>query len=43
MKYYVDEIAAASIVASGGYADDLDNSDVLVYTGQGVIRKGLTI
>ncbi|KAJ0089414.1 hypothetical protein Patl1_32959 [Pistacia atlantica] len=25
---------AASIVASGGYDDDLDNSDVLTYTGQ---------
>lgn len=30
-----DKILATSIVASGGYADDLDNSDVLIYTGQG--------
>ncbi|XP_062073874.1 uncharacterized protein LOC133778068 [Humulus lupulus] len=29
------KILATSIVASGGYSDDLDNSDVLVYTGQG--------
>ncbi|KAE9606873.1 hypothetical protein Lal_00026514 [Lupinus albus] len=29
------KILATSIVASGGYADDLDNSDVLIYTGQG--------
>ncbi|KAL2348207.1 hypothetical protein Fmac_002207 [Flemingia macrophylla] len=29
------KILATSIVASGGYADDLDNSDVLTYTGQG--------
>ncbi|XP_065622678.1 histone-lysine N-methyltransferase, H3 lysine-9 specific SUVH6 [Quercus suber] len=28
-------ILATSIVASGGYADDLDNSDSLIYTGQG--------
>uniref|UniRef100_A0A803PMT4 Uncharacterized protein n=1 Tax=Cannabis sativa TaxID=3483 RepID=A0A803PMT4_CANSA len=36
--YYVKhdgKILATSIVASGGYYDDLDNSDVLVYTGQG--------
>ncbi|GAY62173.1 hypothetical protein CUMW_215690 [Citrus unshiu] len=26
---------ATSIVASGGYDDNLDNSDVLIYTGQG--------
>ncbi|CAA7024828.1 unnamed protein product [Microthlaspi erraticum] len=26
---------ATSIVSSGGYDDDLDNSDVLIYTGQG--------
>lgn len=35
MKYHGDEIVAASIVASGGYADELDNSDVLIYSGQG--------
>ncbi|WOG85781.1 hypothetical protein DCAR_0104974 [Daucus carota subsp. sativus] len=35
MKYKGDEIVAASIVASGGYADELDNSDVLIYSGQG--------
>ncbi|EXC02080.1 Histone-lysine N-methyltransferase, H3 lysine-9 specific SUVH6 [Morus notabilis] len=29
------KILATSIVASGGYADDLDYSDVLIYTGQG--------
>ncbi|KAL5551350.1 hypothetical protein UlMin_001526 [Ulmus minor] len=29
------KILATSIVASGAYADDLDNSDVLIYTGQG--------
>ncbi|XP_057449753.1 histone-lysine N-methyltransferase, H3 lysine-9 specific SUVH6-like [Lotus japonicus] len=29
------KILATAIVASGGYADDLDNSDVLTYTGQG--------
>ncbi|XP_004511737.1 histone-lysine N-methyltransferase, H3 lysine-9 specific SUVH3 [Cicer arietinum] len=29
------KILATSIVASGGYADELDNSDVLIYTGQG--------
>ncbi|XP_024014095.1 histone-lysine N-methyltransferase, H3 lysine-9 specific SUVH6 isoform X2 [Eutrema salsugineum] len=29
------EIYATSIVASGGYDDELDNSDVLTYTGQG--------
>ncbi|XP_019421210.1 PREDICTED: histone-lysine N-methyltransferase, H3 lysine-9 specific SUVH6-like isoform X1 [Lupinus angustifolius] len=29
------KILATSIVASGGYADDLDNSNVLIYTGQG--------
>lgn len=28
-------ILATSIVASGAYADELDNSDVLTYTGQG--------
>ncbi|XWS38648.1 hypothetical protein CRYUN_Cryun19dG0148800 [Craigia yunnanensis] len=35
-------IIATSIIASGGYEDDLDNSDVLSYMGQGgnVIRKG---
>ncbi|KAJ0260448.1 Histone-lysine N-methyltransferase [Hirschfeldia incana] len=30
-----DEIFATSIVASGGYDDELDNTDVLTYTGQG--------
>uniref|UniRef100_A0A1J3E9H4 Histone-lysine N-methyltransferase, H3 lysine-9 specific SUVH6 n=1 Tax=Noccaea caerulescens TaxID=107243 RepID=A0A1J3E9H4_NOCCA len=30
-----DENLATSIVCSGGYDDDLDNSDVLTYTGQG--------
>lgn len=29
------KVLATSIVASGGYDDDLDNSDVLTYTGQG--------
>ncbi|XP_013454650.2 histone-lysine N-methyltransferase, H3 lysine-9 specific SUVH6 [Medicago truncatula] len=29
-----DKILATSIVDSGGYADDLNNSDVLIYTGQ---------
>ncbi|KAL0721061.1 hypothetical protein Bca4012_035660 [Brassica carinata] len=29
------ELLATSIVASGGYDDDLCNSDVLIYTGQG--------
>ncbi|KAK7252705.1 hypothetical protein RIF29_36852 [Crotalaria pallida] len=29
------KILACSIVASGGYADELDNSDVLIYSGQG--------
>ncbi|XP_050227989.1 histone-lysine N-methyltransferase, H3 lysine-9 specific SUVH6-like [Mercurialis annua] len=28
-------ILAVSIVASGGYDDDMDDSDVLIYTGQG--------
>ena len=28
-------ILATSVVASGGYTDDLDNSDSLIYTGQG--------
>ncbi|XAR70531.1 Histone-lysine N-methyltransferase [Bertholletia excelsa] len=28
-------IIATSIVASGGYPDDLDNPDVLIYSGQG--------
>lgn len=37
-----DKIIATSIIASGGYEDDLDNSDVLSYMGQGgnVIQKG---
>ncbi|CAK8539529.1 unnamed protein product [Lathyrus sativus] len=30
-----NKVLATSIVASGGYADDLDNTDVLIYTGQG--------
>ncbi|GKU95639.1 hypothetical protein SLEP1_g8972 [Rubroshorea leprosula] len=30
-----DDIIATSIIASGGYDDDLDNSDVLSYMGQG--------
>lgn len=29
------KILATSIVASGGYTNNLDNSDVLIYTGQG--------
>ncbi|KAF7836486.1 histone-lysine N-methyltransferase, H3 lysine-9 specific SUVH6-like [Senna tora] len=29
------KILATSIVASGGYTDELDNSDVLIYSGQG--------
>ncbi|XP_048319986.2 histone-lysine N-methyltransferase, H3 lysine-9 specific SUVH6 [Ziziphus jujuba] len=29
------KVLATSVVASGGYDDDLDNSDVLIYTGQG--------
>ncbi|KAI4327183.1 hypothetical protein L6164_019675 [Bauhinia variegata] len=29
------KVLATSVVASGGYADELDNSDVLVYTGSG--------
>ena len=29
------KILATSIVASGSYDDKLDNSDVLIYTGQG--------
>ncbi|KAK7252704.1 hypothetical protein RIF29_36851 [Crotalaria pallida] len=29
------KIVASSIVASGGYADELDSSDELIYTGQG--------
>ena len=28
-------IVATSVVASGGYEDDLDSGDVLIYTGQG--------
>ncbi|XP_022758092.1 histone-lysine N-methyltransferase, H3 lysine-9 specific SUVH6-like isoform X2 [Durio zibethinus] len=37
-----DRIVATSIIASGGYEDDLDNSDVLSYMGQGgnVMQKG---
>ncbi|KAL1213432.1 Histone-lysine N-methyltransferase, H3 lysine-9 specific SUVH6 [Cardamine amara subsp. amara] len=30
-----EDILATSIVASGGYDDELDNSDILTYTGQG--------
>ncbi|CAJ2650575.1 unnamed protein product [Trifolium pratense] len=36
--YYVkqkNKVLATSIVASGGYSDELDNTDVLIYTGQG--------
>ncbi|GAB4834639.1 hypothetical protein Ancab_032902 [Ancistrocladus abbreviatus] len=29
------KVIATSIVASGGYANDMDSSDVLIYTGQG--------
>ncbi|KAE9613123.1 hypothetical protein Lal_00027468 [Lupinus albus] len=29
------KVLATSIVASGGYANEVDNSDVLIYTGQG--------
>ncbi|KAE9607422.1 hypothetical protein Lal_00026552 [Lupinus albus] len=35
---YVDhngKILATSVVATGGHADELDNPDVLIYTGQG--------
>eukprot|EP00268_Persea_americana_P043769 TRINITY_DN44073_c0_g1_i1.p1 TRINITY_DN44073_c0_g1~~TRINITY_DN44073_c0_g1_i1.p1 ORF type:complete len:1013 (+),score=234.04 TRINITY_DN44073_c0_g1_i1:236-3274(+) len=28
-------ILATSVVASGGYADDMDSSDVMIYSGQG--------
>ncbi|CAA2988035.1 histone-lysine N-methyltransferase, H3 lysine-9 specific SUVH6-like [Olea europaea subsp. europaea] len=28
-------LVATSIVASGGYADDMENADVLIYSGQG--------
>ncbi|XP_010509646.1 PREDICTED: histone-lysine N-methyltransferase, H3 lysine-9 specific SUVH5-like [Camelina sativa] len=35
MKDYDGELVAMSIVSSGGYGDVLDNSDVLIYTGQG--------
>ncbi|XP_022737173.1 histone-lysine N-methyltransferase, H3 lysine-9 specific SUVH6-like [Durio zibethinus] len=37
-----EKIIATSIIASGGYEDDLDNSDVLSYMGQGgnVMQKG---
>lgn len=34
------EILATSIVASGGYDDNLDSSDVLTYTGQGGLKAG---
>ncbi|GAV79762.1 LOW QUALITY PROTEIN: SET domain-containing protein/YDG_SRA domain-containing protein/Pre-SET domain-containing protein, partial [Cephalotus follicularis] len=34
------KVLATSIVASGGYDDDLDKSDVLTYTGQGGLAKG---
>ncbi|KAI7981386.1 Histone-lysine N-methyltransferase, H3 lysine-9 specific SUVH5 [Camellia lanceoleosa] len=33
-------IIVTSIVASGGYADDLDNPDVLIYSGQGGTAVG---
>jgi len=35
MKDDGGELVATSIVSSGGYYDVLDNSDVLIYTGQG--------
>ncbi|XVE65171.1 hypothetical protein DITRI_Ditri07aG0159700 [Diplodiscus trichospermus] len=37
-----DTIVATSIIAAGGYENDLDNSDVLSYMGQGgnVMQKG---
>lgn len=31
---------ATSVVASGGYDDDMDGSDVLIYTGSGENIKG---
>ncbi|XP_059639181.1 histone-lysine N-methyltransferase, H3 lysine-9 specific SUVH6-like [Cornus florida] len=37
---YGGEIIATSIVASGCYDDDLDNADVLIYSGQGGKPKG---
>uniref|UniRef100_A0A1J3EM30 Histone-lysine N-methyltransferase, H3 lysine-9 specific SUVH5 n=4 Tax=Noccaea caerulescens TaxID=107243 RepID=A0A1J3EM30_NOCCA len=45
IDYMIDacgDKVATSIVSSGGYDDDLDNSDILTYTGQGgnVINKG---
>ncbi|ESQ52128.1 hypothetical protein EUTSA_v10016339mg [Eutrema salsugineum] len=42
MKDDHEELVATSIVASGGYDDELDKSDVLIYTGQGgnVIKRG---
>ncbi|KAK6275044.1 hypothetical protein POUND7_004753 [Theobroma cacao] len=37
-----DRIIATSVIASGGYDNDLDNSDILTYMGQGgnVMQKG---
>ena len=32
---YADGAPAESIVLSGGYPDDIDQGDVIVYTGQG--------
>ncbi|XP_043697620.1 histone-lysine N-methyltransferase, H3 lysine-9 specific SUVH6-like [Telopea speciosissima] len=29
------KVLATSVIASGGYPDDMDNSDVLIYSGQG--------
>ncbi|CAH8264785.1 unnamed protein product [Arabidopsis lyrata] len=42
MKDDGEELVATSIVSSGGYDDVVDNSDVLIYTGQGgnVGKKG---
>ncbi|OMO73766.1 hypothetical protein COLO4_26875 [Corchorus olitorius] len=37
-----EKVVATCVIASGGYEDDLDNSDVLIYMGQGgnVMQKG---
>ncbi|KAF5187866.1 Histone-lysine N-methyltransferase, H3 lysine-9 specific protein [Thalictrum thalictroides] len=34
------KVLATSVVASGGYADDMDSSDVLNYSGQGGLPNG---
>ncbi|PIA25039.1 hypothetical protein AQUCO_13300028v1 [Aquilegia coerulea] len=34
------KILATSVVASGGYADNMDSSDVLIYSGQGGLPNG---